>query len=90
MLEEALEHCNKKCKFYKSNFARRCSRISNLQDIYNRFILMSDPHICHLRSKNKKEFKKNDLPQEVQHLLKCTTDCIIQKESSSDDEDDEI
>lgn len=91
MSEEALEHCNKKFKSYKSNFARRSSRMSNLQDIYNRFMLMSDPYIYHLRSANKKKHQKVDVPQEVQNLLKCTRHSEInENENSSDVEYDEI
>lgn len=88
MSEEALKHYNKKFKFHKSNFARRNSRIDNLQDIFNRFILMSDPYICHLRSLNKREHKKIDLPAEVKNLLKCTQ--TNENENSSDVEYDEI
>lgn len=49
--EEALEGRNKDFKNFREHFSRKTSRIDNLQDVYNRLFLSSDPAISLIRPK---------------------------------------
>lgn len=68
--EEAQEHRNKDFKYYRSKFARRCSGQDNLEDIFNRLLLTSDPLISSLRASTKKSGKFCELPEDAKLLLK--------------------
>jgi len=47
--EESQEARNKDIKKYREGFSRKCSRIKNLEDVFNRLLLSSDPFISSLR-----------------------------------------
>ena len=44
------------------------SRIDNLKDIFDRFVLTSDPYICHLQN-YKQKIIKLDVPVDVLNML---------------------
>lgn len=50
MSEEAQESCNKYIKNYRENFARKFSRAKNLEDVFLRLLVNSDPIISTLRT----------------------------------------
>lgn len=68
--EESLEHRNKEYKSYRSDFSRKTSRKDTLTDIFNRFLMTSDPWITHLRASTKMKKKHTELPPDVKNLLK--------------------
>ena len=45
MSEDAQESCNKFIKRFREDFARKFSREKNMEDIFLRLTLMSDPFI---------------------------------------------
>lgn len=67
LTEEAQEARNKDFKRYREHNARKCSREKTNADIFNFFLLSSDPVIT---SKRKLQDKKPHLPKEALDLLK--------------------
>lgn len=58
--EEAQEARNKDFKNYREYFARKCSREKTNEDIFNRFLLTSDPYISSMSKTNiKKKYTQN-------------------------------
>lgn len=55
--EEAQESCNKYIKKSRQDYARKCSRLSNMEDVLNRLLIMSDPLICSFRKLPKKKLR---------------------------------
>lgn len=84
MSEEAQESCNKFIKKYRQDFARKSSRIKNMEDVFQRLLVSSDPLISSLRKLPKKQLKA--LESEAVALLK-PPDYGCQ--SSDDESDDE-
>lgn len=67
--EEAQEACNKDFKRYREHHSRKCGRVETNIDIFNSFMLRSDPVIS-----SKRKFKRTNnqkLPTEVLELLIC-------------------
>ena len=58
---------NKFIKKYREQFARKCSREKTLQDVFNRLLLSSAPHISTLRKLPKRN--SQSLSPEVINLL---------------------
>ena len=67
MSEKAQEACNKYIKNYRENFARKCSRETNMEDIFHRLLITSDPVITSLRKLPQKTLKK--LSSQVLELI---------------------
>lgn len=80
MSEEAQESCNKFIKKYRQDFARKCSRVKNMEDVFQRLLVSSDPLISSLRKLPAKQLKALDL--EAVELLKAPSSEI----QGSDDE----
>jgi len=55
--EESQEARNKDIKKYREGFSRKCSRIKNLEDVFNRLLVSSDPLISSLRQLPQKKIK---------------------------------
>uniref|UniRef100_A0A6P7GWP0 Uncharacterized protein LOC114343837 n=1 Tax=Diabrotica virgifera virgifera TaxID=50390 RepID=A0A6P7GWP0_DIAVI len=64
--EEAQEARNKDIKRYRESFSRKFSRQKNMEDVFHRLLISSDPYISNLRKLIPKEFSK--YPAEVIHL----------------------
>ena len=75
--EDAQESRNKDIKKFRQAFARKTSRTDNLQDIFNRLLVSSDPYISSLRQIKLK--KGRSLSAEAVKLL-------LSHESTPDDE----
>lgn len=85
LTEEAQEARNKDFKKYREHNARKCSRKKANTDIFNFFLVTSDPVIT---SKHKLQKKKiQHLPSEVLDLLK---DPAVQATSHDDNDDNHI
>lgn len=56
--EEAQEARNKDFKNYREHFARKCSREKSNEDIFNRFLLSSDPFISSISRQYEQKKKK--------------------------------
>lgn len=67
MSEEVQERRNKSVRNFREFHSRKFNRLVNIEDVYKRLLLTSDPMIC-LNNKNKKT-AVDDLPIEVQNLL---------------------
>ena len=67
MSEKAQESCNKFIKRYRQDFARKCSREKNLEDVFRRLLVASDPWISSLRKTPPK--KSKSLSAEAIELL---------------------
>ncbi|XP_050518510.1 uncharacterized protein LOC126892818 [Diabrotica virgifera virgifera] len=65
--EEAQEARNKDIKRYRESFSRKFSRQKNMEDVFHRLLISSDPYISNLRKLIPKEFSK--YPAEVIHFL---------------------
>lgn len=78
--EEAQEARNKDFKSYREHFSRKCSREKSNEDIFNRFLISSDPIISNMSKHYKK--KSSVLPQQVLDLLMLPK---ISEENNSDD-----
>lgn len=94
LTEEAQEARNKDFKKYREHNSRKCSRLKTNTDIFNLFLLSSDPVIS---SKRKLHTKKlQNLPKEAVDLLKPPAIQIICDQDTDDDgsaddeEDDDI
>lgn len=79
LTEESQEARNKDFKSYRENFARKCSREKTMEDIFNRFLLSSDPFITSMNNSSKK--KKELMPKSALELL------VLPSNQNSNDED---
>lgn len=66
--EDAQESRNKDIKRFRENFSRKCSREINMQDVFNRLLVTSDPYISNVRKLPLKPLKT--LAPEAVELLK--------------------
>ena len=66
--KDAQESRNKDIKNFRLHHSRKCSRESNMRDIFNRFLLTSDPFLLSIRKLPKRPAKS--LHQEAIQLLK--------------------
>ena len=57
MSEEAQESCNKYIKRFREDFARECDRTKNLESVFHRLLVSSDPLIPSLRKLPPKKLK---------------------------------
>lgn len=87
--EEAQEARNKDFKRYREHNSRKCSREKTNQDIFNYFLISSDPLITSKRKIQKR--KLQDLPKEAIAMLQapivnseCNTSSINEEDFSSD------
>lgn len=71
MSEEAQESCNKFIKKYRQDFARKTSRVKNMEDGFSRLLISSDPLISSLRTLPAKRMKS--LESKAIELLKAPT-----------------
>lgn len=71
---------NKDFKSYREHFSRKCSREKSNEDIFNRFLISSDPIISNMSKHYEK--KISVLPQQVLDLLLLPE---ISEENNSDD-----
>jgi hypothetical protein len=55
--EEAQESCNKFIKKYRVDNARKCSRTSNIEDVFKRLLVVSDPLISNHRKLPQKKIR---------------------------------
>lgn len=65
--EEAQEARNKDIRKYRENFARKCSRKRNMEDVMKRLLLSSDPYIS--QQSSSKNVSKKKYSQELINLL---------------------
>ncbi|XP_043471258.1 uncharacterized protein LOC122504283 [Leptopilina heterotoma] len=88
MSEEAQESCNKFIKKYRQDFARKTSRAKNMEDIFCRLLVSSDPLISSLRKLPTKKLKT--LESDAINLLKAPTpdDTNLYTNSPSSSEDE--
>lgn len=80
MSEDAQESSNKYIKKFREDFARKCSRVKTMQDIFLRLLLTSDPFISSLRELPRKKLKSL-LPETA--LLLIAPNIRVSEESSS-------
>lgn len=66
--EEPQEGRHKDFKSFRTNYARKTSRIDNMTDIFNRFLVTSDPFVVS-QYVSKTFPKKKELPTEVADML---------------------
>lgn len=85
--EEAQEARNKDFKNYREHYARKCSRENMNEDIFNRFLLTSDPLITSKSTNYKK--KVQHIPQMALDLLNLSNTPNEEDISNVDYEDDE-
>lgn len=71
MSKKAQESCNKYIKKYRQEFARKSSRIKNMEDVFYRLLVSSDPLITSIRKLTTKKIKTLD--SEAIKLLKAPT-----------------
>lgn len=72
---------------YRERFARQCSRKKNLEDIFQRFLITSDPIITNL-GPSKPNLKK-DIPEEVRQLLYVNEENLTPNDDSDTEDDDD-
>lgn len=84
LTEESQEACNKEFKMYREHKARKCSREKTNADIFNHFLLNSDPVINSKRKLPKR--KLQHFPKEALDLLKSPT--VPVRTYDHDDNDD--
>lgn len=84
LTEEAQEARNKDFKKYREHYSRKCSREKTNEDIFNSFLVSSDPVITNKRKLQKKKLQQ--LPKEAVELLKTQTDQHF-SHNNNDDED---
>lgn len=77
--EEAQEARNKDFKRYREHYSRKCSRVKTNEDVFNLFLISSDPQISSKHKIKRKNLK--ELPVEVVSLLKAPT---VQEVDNSD------
>lgn len=91
MSEEAQESCNKDIKKFRENFARKCDREKNVEDVFRRLLITSDPIISSLRKLPKK--KLHSLSPDAIELLdplsvaEVDTHFVLHCENDEDDEE---
>lgn len=83
--EEAQEARNKDFKRFREDFARKCSRQKANEDIFNRFLITSDPLICSKRKLPKKKFQT--LPKAAVELLKPAKEDNDENDDIKDNDD---
>ncbi|CAG9763602.1 unnamed protein product [Ceutorhynchus assimilis] len=95
--EERQEARNKDFKKFRTDFSRKISRKANLQDVFNRLMLTSDPLFFHIyqtfqKSKLSKKTEKEHLPIDLLNIEACIVNDIMAQayDSSSDEESEEI
>ncbi|CAG9765754.1 unnamed protein product [Ceutorhynchus assimilis] len=95
--EEPQEARNKDFKKFRTDFSRKISRKANLQDVFNRLMLTSDPLFFHIyqtfqKSKLSKKTEKEHLPIDILNIEDCIDNDIMAQayDSSSDEESEEI
>lgn len=67
--EEAQEARNKDFKIYRERFSKKCSRKKNMEDVFNRLLISSDPVITHTRSLPVVLERKMFYPEAVDMLI---------------------
>lgn len=84
-------------KFYKSDrkrHARKCSRLDNVTDVFNRALDTSDPFLSTIFLKERQnKNKKKDIPKEVFALLQSPSLNILtnnDKDYQGEDEEDHV
>lgn len=88
MSEEAQESCNKYIKSFRLDFARKFSRKQNMEDVFARLLIASDPVISSLRKLPAKSSKS--LSREAMALLESPTANkrrVVAKSDCSDSSD---
>ncbi|XP_011867945.1 PREDICTED: uncharacterized protein LOC105562053 [Vollenhovia emeryi] len=90
MSEEAQESCNKYIKRFRENFLRKCDRIKNMEDIFCKLLVMSDPIISSLRKHPPKK-QRSLSPYAVELLIppSVTESSQISSNDTSDASDDD-
>lgn len=90
--EEAQESRNKDFKNYREHHSRKSSRENTNRDIFNSFLLSSDPIITSMRKLPEKQ--EQHIPIEALSLLKAppvdNTNSEVQEDSSDEERDDLI
>lgn len=81
--EEAAEARNKHFRNYRQDFARKFSRESCNEDIFNRLLLSSDPLLSSMREVKKR--KANTFMPETLDILLSAEPYIVENDSESDD-----
>lgn len=70
LAEDASESCNKLYRRNREFHARKCDRVSNLTDLFNRSLDYSDPLIASYNQHHRQYiYKRKCIPPEVLHLL---------------------
>lgn len=89
MSEEAQESCNKYIKRFREDFSRKCDRIKNMEDIFCRLLVTSDPIISSLRKLPPKKLRSLS-PYAVELLIppSVTESSQISSNNTSDASDD--
>lgn len=85
MTEEAQEARNKDFKKFREHHSRKCSRVKLNTDVFNIFLLSSDPFITSKRNLTKKNL--STLPKEAMKLLLPPSNHIINNDHGDDSED---
>jgi len=85
LTEEAQEARNKDFKKYREHYSRKCTREKTNEDIFNTFLISSDPVITNKRKLHKKKLRH--LPKEAVELLKPQADQHL-SHGNIDDEND--
>ncbi|CAG9772082.1 unnamed protein product [Ceutorhynchus assimilis] len=95
--EEPQEARNKDFKKFRTDFSRKISRKANLQDVFNRLMLTSDPLFFYIyqtfqKSKLSKKTEKEHLHIDLLNIEACIDNDIMTQayDSSSDEESEEI
>lgn len=90
MSEEAKESCNKYIKRFREDFSRKCDRIKNMEDIFCRLLVTSDPIISSLRKLPPKKLRSLS-PYAVELLISpsVTESRQISSNYTSDASDDD-
>lgn len=83
--EEAQEARNKDFKRYREHNSRKCSRVKTNEDVFNLFLISSDPLISSKRKIKRKNLRQ--LPTEVISMLKAPT---VAESDNSDTETEEV
>lgn len=83
--EEAQEARNKDIRNYREGFSRKFSRTQNMEDIFYRLLVSSDPYISSLRKLPKKKLKY--FPTDVLQLLESPDIDELPNDNFDSDED---
>lgn len=87
LTEEAQEARNKDFKQYRERYSRKCSREKTNEDVFNSFLLSSDPVITSKRKLPKKKLRH--LPKEAVDLLKSRPVQLLSRGNVDDKSDNE-